>query len=61
MNAGYLGSTQFWPEDEREWLLPPYTAVRVVDRWRAGSELWIEVDVAKDNKKYPLDLPTILL
>jgi len=60
-NVGYLGSTRFWNQDEREYLLPPYTAVRIRNRLESDDELWLSVDVMRDNREESEDLPTILL
>lgn len=59
-NAGFLG-VEFFPEQEREYLMPPYTAVEVVGKGTIKEYKLLTVRVYKDNKAAPADLPSILL
>lgn len=57
-NAGNLNGEN---EDEQEYLLPPYTAVYVREKFHDSDGRWIVVDVAQDNKNTLMSLPSILL
>lgn len=59
-NAGFLG-VEFYPEQEREYLMPPYTAIEIMSKSCFREYLLLSVRVCKDNKDSPLDLPSILL
>lgn len=64
-NAGFLG-VEFFPEQEREYLMPPYTAVQVLGKRRHksifGVQYWIlSLRVHKDNMEAPASLESILL
>jgi len=59
-NAGYLG-VEFWKENEREFLMPPYTVVEAVKKDVAGPYRRLVVRVAYDNKEHDVDMPSILL
>lgn len=47
--------------DEREYVLPPYTAVFIVEKKLNDDGAWIVVEVAKDNRQHDLDLPICFL
>mmetsp|Transcript_13023 Transcript_13023/g.27081 ORF Transcript_13023/g.27081 Transcript_13023/m.27081 type:complete len:405 (-) Transcript_13023:53-1267(-) len=59
-NAGFLG-IEYYPEQEREYLMPPYTAVEIFGKSRIKEYVLLTVRVYRDNKDAPLDLPSILI
>lgn len=59
-NAGFLG-VEFYPEQEREYLMPPYTAIQVLGKGQFREYVLLKVRVYKDNKQASLELPSILL
>ena len=59
VNAAALGEENEF--NEREFLLPPYTAVCITSKFNDSDGAWLAADVAEDNTEHALSLPSICI